>query len=410
MNTLSPSRAPRAAHADAAAAPAMPATAADAPAVSLATGHDGDWPALLADIRLRREEFTRLHQIAPDIIDRFKALGVYRALVPRALGGDELGPRAFCERIESIAQADGSAGWVASFGMGITYLAALPPATLAEIYANGPDVVFAGGIFPPQRAPQVAGGYEVSGRWAWSSGCLGADVIGVGIAPVVGDKSGLPRMAVLPRSQVQVERSWNVTGLVGTGSHDVVVDAVVVPEHWTFVRGSRAPRDEPMFRYPTLSFAAQVLSVVGLGIARAAIEELRAMAGGRVSVTGAPRLADRPQVQIELARAEAQLRAARAFFYEAIDDAWHSLLRGDEVSAPQTSLLRLSATHAARVAAEVTRTVQMQTGMTGMYHDCPISQQVRDVQVLTQHAFMGEITYQNAGAMLFDLPPLPGYL
>lgn len=380
--------------------PVPPAAGAPRPALDL----------LLSDIRRRREEFTRLHHIAPDVIERFKQIGVYRALVPRALGGDECGPRDFCELVEQIAQADGSAGWVASFGMGVTYLAALPPATLATIYANGPDVVFAGGIFPPQRAPRVEGGYEVSGRWQWSSGSMGADVIGVGIAPVEGEKSTLPRMAVMPRSQVRIETTWNVTGLIGTGSHDVVVDRVLVPEDWTFVRGSRSQRDEPMFRYPTLSFAAQVLSVVALGIARASIEELRRMATDRPSVTGAPRLADRPQVQIEIAKAEAQLRSARAFFYDAIDDAWASLLRGDEVSPEQTSLLRLSSTHAARTGAEVARAIQMQTGMTGVYHDCPISQQVRDVQVLTQHAFMGEITYQNAGAMQFGLPPLPGYL
>ncbi|NDY93682.1 acyl-CoA dehydrogenase family protein [Ideonella livida] len=365
---------------------------------------------LMAEVRARRAEFTRLHQIAPDVVERFKALGIYRALVPTALGGDGLGPRTFCETIEAIASADGSAGWVASFGMGVTYLAALPPETLAQVYAHGPDVVFAGGIFPPQRAPKVEGGFEVSGRWAWSSGCTGADVIGVGIAPAEGEKTGLPRMAVLPRAKVKIERAWDVTGLVGTGSHDVVVDRVVVPEDWTFVRGSRSPRTEPMFRYPTLSFAAQVLSVVGLGIARGAIESLRDMAEGRVSVTGAPGLADRPQTQIELARAEAQLRAARAFFYEAIDAAWDSLLRGDEVSPEQTSLLRLSSTHAARVSAEVARAMQMQAGMTGVYHDCPLSQQVRDVEVLTQHAFMGDITFQNAGAMFFGRKPLPGYL
>jgi alkylation response protein AidB-like acyl-CoA dehydrogenase len=145
-------------------------------------------------------------------------------------------------------------------------------------------------------------------------------------------------------------------------------------------------------------------------VARAAIEELRGMATGRISVTGAPRLADRPQVQIAVAQAEAQLRSARAFFYEAIDSAWDSLLKGDEVTPEQTSMLRLSSTHAARTAAEVCRAVQMQTGMTGVENSCPISQQVRDAQVLTQHAFMGDITYQNAGAMLFGLPPLPGYL
>jgi alkylation response protein AidB-like acyl-CoA dehydrogenase len=365
---------------------------------------------LCSDIRRRRQEFTKLRHIAPDVVDRFVDIGVYRALVPRAFGGDEKSPREFCELVEAISQADGSAGWVASFGMAVTYLAALPPETFARIYADSPDVVFAGGIFPPQRAPRVEGGFEVSGRWSFASGCMGAQLIGVGIAPAEGEKSGLPRMAVMPREKARIEMTWEVCGLVGTGSHDIVVDRVVVPEEWTFVRGVPSQRSEPMFRYPTLSFAAQVLSVVGLGIARGAIEELREMAAGRVSVTGAPRLADRPQVQLELGRAEAQLRAARAFFYDAMDEVWETLRKGDAPTPEQTSLLRLSSTHAARTGAEVARTVQMLTGMTGVYDASPISQQVRDALVLTQHAFMGDITYQNAGAMLFGQAPLPGYL
>jgi indole-3-acetate monooxygenase len=382
--------------------------AAPAARTSLASGTTLD--SLLNDIRHRRMEFEQQRFISPDIIQGFKDIGVYRALVPADLGGEQRSAREFCELIEVISQADGSAGWVASFGMGVTYLAALPPATLAEIYARGPDIIFAGGIFPPQRAIKMADGYEVSGRWHFASGCLGADVVGVGIAPFEGEASGLPRMAVMPRQQARIDMVWDVSGLAGTGSHDLVIDHAIVPEDWTFVRGSQAQRSEPMFRYPSLSFAAQVLTVVGLGIARAAIEELRGMACGRISVTGAPRLADRPQVQIEIARAEAQLRAARAFFYEAIDAAWDSLMQGNAVSPEQTSLLRLSSTHAARTSAEVTRAVQMQAGMTGVYRDCPLSQHVRDVQVLTQHAFMGDITYQNAGAMLFGLPALPGYL
>ncbi|PXW99371.1 alkylation response protein AidB-like acyl-CoA dehydrogenase [Sphaerotilus hippei] len=391
--------------------PTLSPTRADpAPAVSSAAPAASALESLLADVRRRSAEFERQRFISPDIIERLKQLGVYRALVPRRLGGEQRSAREFCELVETIAQADGSTGWVASFGMAVTYLAALPPATLRQIYADSPDVVFAGGIFPPQRAPRVAGGFEVSGRWAFASGCMGANLIGVGISPTDGEHSGLPRMAVMPRAQVTIEPTWEVMGLTGTGSHDLVVDRVVVPEDWTFVRGSRSLLDEPMFRYPTLSFAAQVLAVVGLGIARGAIEELRGLASGRISVTGAPRLADRPQVQIELARAEAQLRAARAFFYEAIDDAWDSLLRGDDVSPEQTSTLRLSATHAARVGAEVTRAVQMQTGMTGVYDRSPIARQVRDSLVLTQHAFLGDITYQNAGAMLFGQPALPGYL
>ncbi|HRH75059.1 MAG TPA: hypothetical protein PLM62_18365, partial [Zoogloea sp.] len=266
--------------------------------------------ALLPEIRQRRKEFEKQQHISPDIIQRFKEIGVYRALVAKRFGGDEKSPAEFCQLIERIAEADGSAGWVASFGIGGVYLAALPLATLEKLYANGPDVVFAGGIFPPQPAELVEGGFKVSGRWSWGSGSMGAEVVGAGILPKNAEGSGLPRMAVMPREKVQIVPNWDVMGLLGTGSHDIVVKDVVVPEEWTFVRGGAASLDTPLYRYPTLSFAAQVLTVVGLGIGRAAINEVLGMAAGRASVTGAPNLGERIYVQLEIARIEAELRAA----------------------------------------------------------------------------------------------------
>ncbi|QCY11689.1 acyl-CoA dehydrogenase family protein [Pseudomonas sp. MPC6] len=367
---------------------------------------------LLGEIRARArsEEFDQQKFISQDVIEQFRELGVYRALVPKRFGGDERSPAEFCQMVEDISIADGSAGWVASFGMSPVYLAALPLETIKKIYADSPDVVFAGGIFPPQPASFVDGGLEVNGRWKFSSGCMGASLIGVGISPKNGEMLGLPRLAVMPREKVRIEETWNVVGLVGTGSHDVVVEGVVVPEEWTFVRGGPSNLDEPFFRYPSLSFATQVLSVVGLGVARAALDELSGMASGRISVTGAPSLSDRPLAQVEMAKAEASLRAARSWFYQAIDDAWDSVLAGVPVSVEQTNMLRLSSTHATRVAADVARTAQMLSGMSGVYRTSPLSRFVNDTQVITQHAFMGDMTYQNAGAIFFGNKPLPGYL
>ncbi len=379
--------------------------------VSITEGEE--FQQLLGEIRQRARtgEFDNQKFISEDVIERFRTLGVYRALVPKRFGGDERSPAEFCRMVEDISHADGSAGWVASFGMSPVYLASLPLATIEKVYANGPDVVFAGGIFPPQPASFVPGGLEVNGRWKFSSGCMGASLIGVGIAPKKdGDMLGLPRLAVMPASKVRIEQTWDVVGLIGTGSHDVVVEGVVVPEEWTFVRGGPSNLDEPFFRYPSLSFATQVLSVVGLGVARAALDELCGMASGRISVTGAPSLSDRPLAQVEMAKAEAELRAARAWFYEAIDDAWASVLAGEPVSVEQTNMLRLSSTHATRVAADVARTAQMLSGMTGVYRSSPLSRFVNDAQVITQHAFMGDMTYQNAGAIFFGNKPLPGYL
>lgn len=365
---------------------------------------------LLVELRQRAAEFEQQRYLSADIIERYKALGLYRALLPKRLGGMEWSAHQFCELIETIAQADGSAGWVASFGMAPMYLAALPLATFEKIYGDNPNTVFAGGIFPPQPAVYVEGGIEVSGRWSFSSGCMGADVVGVGISPRKGETTGLPRMAVMPRSKAEIVKTWDVSGLAGTGSHDLVVDKVVVPEDWTFVRGGPSNLSEPMFRYPALAFAAQVLAVVNLGIGRAAIEELRHMATGYKAVTGAPGIGDRPATQMTLAQNEAQLQAARSWFYGAIDSAWESLLKGDKVSPEQTSALRLSAAHAARTGAEVARNVQMLSGMVGIYNSSPIARCVRDANVVTQHAFLGDIVFQNAGAMQFGKAPLPGYL
>lgn len=390
----------------------MTALSAPSPQRPVSIKAGADFQQLLSEIRERARagEFDEQKFISQDVIERFRQQGIYRALVPKRFGGNECSPAEFCQLIEDISHADGSAGWVASFGMSPVYLSALPVPTLEKIYADGPDVVFAGGIFPPQPAAFVDGGLQVNGRWKFSSGCMGASLIGVGIAPKNGDMLGLPRLAVMPREQVRIEATWDVVGLVGTGSHDVVVEDVVVPQEWTFVRGGPSNLTEPLFRYPSLSFATQVLSVVSLGIARAALDELSGMASGRISVTGAPSLSDRPLAQVEMAKAEAALRSARALFYESIDCAWDSILAGEPVSVEQTNLLRLSSTHATRVAAEVARTAQMLSGMSGVYRSSPLSRFVNDTQVITQHAFMGDMTYQNAGAIFFGNKPLPGYL
>ena len=367
-----------------------------------------EFDSLLADIRSRRQEFEDQKYISQDIIERFKQIGVYRSLVPERFGGDAKSPSEFLQMVEAISAADGSAGWVASFGMYPMYLASLPVETIEKVWKETPDVVFAGGIFPPQPAKRVDGGFQVKGRWQFGSGSMGATVCGVGIMP--DDGESLPRMAVMPREKLTIEKTWNVIGMVGTGSHDLVVDNVVVPEDWTFTRGGKPNLDDPFFKYPSLAFAAQVLSVTTLGLAREAIDVVRGMAAGRKSVTGAPNLGEREYVQIEIAKAEAKLRSSRAFFYEATDDAWDVIVSGNQPTPDQVSMIRLAATNLTHECAEAIRIAYEVSGMTGAYNDHPLSRILRDSHMCTQHAFMGAITYKNAGAMLFDHKPLPGYL
>jgi alkylation response protein AidB-like acyl-CoA dehydrogenase len=416
------------------------APAAGAPDGHASTARAVALAALLAAITARRAEFDANQQISDDVVEMMKAAGVYRALVARRFGGDEVSPADFLRLIETISMADGSAGWVASFGFSAIYLSALPLATLQIMYAGGPDVVFAGGIFPPQRAIPVDGGFEVSGRWSWGSGCCAAQYVGVGIKVDGGHDAqgggthggsnagaagtagaartagaagaagaaagGLPRMAVMHRARASIVRNWEVNGLKGTGSHDIVVDKVVVPEAWTFIRGGASSLDTPLYRYPPMALAAQVLAVVGLGIARAALDDITALAGGRTSITGAPVLADRAYVQTGIAESEAALRSARAFFFESTEAAYTKLVALDTRTR---TLLRLSSSHAAKVGADVAQTAFRLSGTTGIFTAHSIAQRFQDALVVPQHAFLSEGTWQSAGRLFLGLDAPAGY-
>lgn len=366
--------------------------------------------ALLENIRSRRMEFERQKYISNDIIEQFKEIGVYRAFVPKAFGGDERSPLDFLLLIEEISKANGSAGWVASFGMNPTYLGALPLETLKKVWGDTADLVFAGGVFPPQPAKFENGKYTVNGKWSFGSGCMGASLIGVGIKPE-GEGNPLPRMAVMPREQVEIdESSWDVHGMRSTGSFDLIVNDVKVDEEWTFVRGSQPTLQTDFFKYPSLTLAAQVLAVTGLGIARHALDVVVNSAKGRKSVTGAPNLGERSYAQIEIAKAEAKLQSIRGFFYETTEAMWNSILQGNAPSKEQINMTRLATSNVAHESAAVTQSAYRLNGMTGIYNDHPLSTCFRDANLVTQHAFMGEVTFQNAGAMMFGHEPLPGYI
>lgn len=369
--------------------------------------------ALCQEIRERActGEFDNQAYVSQDIIEKLKQIGVYRALVPKRFGGNEWSPKQFCELIEQLSKADGSVGWVASFGMSPAYLGSLPEATLEQLYKDSPDIVFAGGIFPPQPAEITDAGVVVSGRWKFSSGCMGADIVGVGISPQKDNEAqGLPRMAVMPANKAHIDMTWDTVGLKGTGSHDLVVKDVLVAKEWTFVRGEPSKLPEPFFKYPSLSLATQVLTVVGIGVAAAALEEFQKLAPGKSSITGGAEIASRPVTQYEFAQAEAEFKAARVWFYDTMQIVWNEVVAGRTPSAEQISDMRLSCTHVARVCARVTRKIQMLAGMTAIYTHNPFSRFVNDTNVVTQHAFMGDATLQNAGLVSFGMKPAPGYL
>lgn len=301
---------------------------------------------------------------------------------------------------------------MASFGSANIYLAALPLQTQAKLYAGGPDQAFGAGLFPVQKVQRADGGWRIDGTWKFASGCKGADWLGVGIdTGASGDGApNKPRTAVFPASEIEIVENWSVLGMQGTGSHDLRVRGKIVSDEWTFVRGGTPTVDEPLYRYPTIAYAAQVLAVVNLGLARAALDVANQMSGGRRTTTGAPQLADRAYYRIELAKAEAQLRSARAFFYDATQSVWASILAGNPATPEQVSLLRLAATQAAREGADVVYRAYRLGGTMAIYRSHPLQRMLRDALVVTQHAFLAEGNYDGAGAVFVGTQPIPGYL
>ncbi|WP_311215398.1 MULTISPECIES: acyl-CoA dehydrogenase family protein [unclassified Arthrobacter] len=365
---------------------------------------------VLATVERRRGEFSEQKFVPADVIADFKKAGVYRSATPKRFGGDALPPSEFLRIVEKISTVDASAGWVASFGSALVYLAALPLESQAALYADSPDVVFAGGLFPLQKGERVPGGWNVSGEWKFSSGCMGADLIGVGLVAPEGGQAK-PLTAVLRPHQVEIVPNWDVVGLKGTGSNDLRVHGEFVPDSMTFIRGGEPTVDEPLYRYPAIAYAAQVLAAVNLGTGRAALDYAIRVGSGRSGVTGAPKLADRAYYRIDIAKAEAALLSARAFFYEITEEVFETVSKGDDASDKQKALLRLASTHVAKVGAAAVQSAYTLCGTAAIYDTNPMQRYLRDASVVTQHAFLGDGIYDGAGAVLMDTPPsIPAFI
>lgn len=358
----------------------------------------------LAVLRDRRDEFNRQRFVPKDFVALLKRAGLYRASTPAQFGGEPMAPASFMKQVERISAVDPATGWVASFGSSLVYFAALPVETQQKIYADGPDVAYAGGLFPMQKAEKVDGGYVCSGLWQFASGCLGADILGIGLAGGP-ETNGKPLTALVDPADVEIVENWDVAGMKATGSHAVKADRLFVPEEMTFVRGGAPRIDEPLTRYPSLAYAAQVLAVVTLGAARGALDYAHEVGAVRSSITGGDSKGNRPAYKTGLARAEADLRSARAFFYEITDEVWDLALRGDEITGEHTALLRLGATQAAHVGRNVVLAAFDLAGTGAIYESHPLQRYLRDALVPAQHAMLQTNTFEAAGAVLLGLEP-----
>ncbi len=367
--------------------------------------------ALAIELAPRGPEIEAAGRVPRDISAAMGKAGFYRMFVSARCGGLEVSPRVASEVYEALAQGDAACGWVA-FIAATTGLALgrLTEEAVGEIMAR-PDSLATGVFAANGLATRVDGGYRVTGRWDWGSGSPNADWIGGGCAIVEDGKpltnsAGLPRnhMLFFPADQVTLLDTWQVSGLAGTGSTAFEVRDVFVPERHAAGVLVTAPPDRPLYRFPPFAPLAQGVGAVALGIARAALDEGTRVAGEKRRGGASATLAERSHTQIEIARAEARLRAARALFYQTIDAAWDAAQAPGPVAVVHSRDMRLAVSHAVAESTVVVDAMYTLVGGTSVYATSPLQRQFRDIHVATQHFMVSPNILETAGRLFLNLP------
>jgi alkylation response protein AidB-like acyl-CoA dehydrogenase len=362
--------------------------------------------ALIPSITVRAEEIERARRLPPDLVDELLAAGCFRMLVPRSHGGAELDPPAQTQVLEELARADASVAWTVMIGSEAPVLfRMLPRASFDALYADGPDVIMAGASKPTGVATPVEGGYRVSGQWAFASGCQHAHWF-IGHCVVDDGRQPPGRMMVLPQSDLEIKDTWSVSGLCGTGSHDVVANGAFVPDELSFVMfGSEPAVDVPSLQIPEVTRAAIQIASVTIGVARGALDEIVALARDKTPTFAEGPLASNPLFQNQLGEADTQLRAARTALYAEADMVWAKAQASAPFTPEDRAHVRGTTTWVARTAAAVVTTAYQAGGSSSIYTSNPLQRRLRDAHTLTQHFVMKADTFTKVGAVLAGQEP-----
>jgi indole-3-acetate monooxygenase len=381
---------------------------------------------LAPTLSARAAEVEAARRLPLDLVDELTAAGLFRMVLPRSHGGGGLALVDIMRVHEELARADGSVAWTVAIGSGCWIdLAGLPRATFDSMYADGPDAIAAGAIAPTGVAVPADGGFRVTGRWAFASGCqharwLCGNCIDVPAGPAAGPDGdgdvsasspegpgGPPplRMVLFSPDQVEIEDTWYVSGLCGTGSHHFRVDDVFVPADRTFrTLIDETTMDEPILRIPPPSLYPFMVASIAIGIAQGARDEVVALATDKVPVFSSDSLAANPLFQHQLATADAQLRAARVLVHADADEIWRSALAREPLTLDQRARVRSGTTWATSAAAAMVDTAYTAGGGSALYTDSSLQRRLRDIRAVTQHFLVRPDTQTMAGAVFAGQP------
>lgn len=346
----------------------------------------------------RIADAERVGRHDPAAVAALAATGVFKTLVPRAYGGGGGDLVPYVEGIERAARIDGAAGWLAMIGATTGLTAAyLPDALAREVF--GPDDAFACGVFAPTgRATRVGDTLRVDGRWSWASGCEHARWRMVGVVlcaegrPLLDDRGAPETRCVLLRAEeLRVVPNWDVLGLRATGSHDLVAADALVPAARSFSLLGPARDPSPAYRVSPFGALALGVAAAALGIAAAAVDRFAALAREKTPAGARRPLAHRELAQVAFARADGQVRAARASLREA------ALAAGSADSLPARAALRVVACDVTRAAVAAVDALFHAAGAGAARVGEPLERHFRDVHMAAQHAMVTDAVAAVAG-------------
>ncbi len=355
-------------------------------------------------------------ELPPALLDALHGAAMFRALLPRSLGGDEARPADYVRMMMVIAGADASTAWCIGQNSGCSMASAyMEPAVARHIWGDDPRAALAWGAGPQGVARVVPGGYVVSGRWGFASGGRHASWIGGhsrvqepdGTLRLGAGGTPIERSMLFPKSAVAMTRDWNVMGLRGTGSDSYEVRDLFVPDAYSVMRDTPAERREngTLYRFTTTNLYASGFGAVALGIARAMLDAFRALAADKAPQAMSQKLADNQAIQKEFALAEAKLAAARALLVTTLEEIWDSVAISGQMTVDERMRIRLAATFCTHQAREVADFAYHEAGATAIFASQGFERRFRDINTVSQQVQARSAHFETVGAHLLGLSP-----
>jgi alkylation response protein AidB-like acyl-CoA dehydrogenase len=350
-------------------------------------------------------EIERRRELPPAIVTALIEGGFFRMLQPRFLGGLELRPVLFTQVTEALATANASVAWCVGQNNGCSMSAAyLDPEVAREIFGPPTGILAWGPPGAPFEAQPVDGGYRISGRWRFASGCHHASWLGAHM-PIAG--SGKVRTMLFPKSSVQMNDIWHTIGLRGTASNEYVVKDLFVPQRYTMARDTPAERREQglLYRFTSNQLYSCGFAGVGLGIARGTINDFLDLPANKVSRGASRPMRENNVVQSQLAQCEARWRSARAFLHTTWEQAWEHVESTGAQTGEDRAMIRLASTWAIQQSRDIVNTLYHAAGSMAVFEEQPFEQRLRDIHTVAQQSQGRQLHYESVGQILFGMEP-----